>query len=118
MANKNPKKDYFVYFFEIDENVVIQDKHGSSNILIRNSNDIKMDSIVKLCESSLINYYKPKYNKEHVDTILEETNYVKKELTSNGYSEMITEVYLEGPFGKISTQSKKFKKYTEIKISL
>lgn len=118
MANKNPNKDYFVYFFEIDESSLTHNQHENTSVLIKDNNNIKMDSIVKLCESSLINYYKPKYNKEHVDTILEETGYVKKALTSNGYTEMITEVYLEGPFGKISTPSRKFQEYTKIKNSL
>ncbi|MNZ43372.1 hypothetical protein D3C78_609730 [compost metagenome] len=73
---------------------------------------------MRLCEASLINYYEPKYNDEYVGSNLSDAGIVKKWLTEKGYTELHTEIELEGIMGRLYTNKRPFKIRQEVRLSL
>ena len=117
MADKNEEKNYLVYFFEIDDNLLLERNFSNMQLKIKASNNIPKDAIVKLCEASLINHYKPKFNIGHSNSLVEESIIVKKWLKSNEYDGLLTEIELEGLMGRICTESQAFKKRHTIELN-
>lgn len=118
MAKRSEKKNYLVYFFEIDDHLLIENNFADLKMREQASNNIPKDAIVKLCEASLINHYKPRFNKDHTETLVEESEIVKKWLKSNDYNELFTEVELEGLMGRLCTESQPFNKRHAIQLTI
>lgn len=118
MASRKQEKSYIVYFFEINDTLLVQENFGRNLFLINGFNELPKDSIVRLCEASLINYYAPKYNDEYVGSNLKEVGLVNKWLKNNGYTELVTEIELDGVMGKLCTKNKPFQVRHEIKVTL
>ncbi|EKO3608556.1 hypothetical protein M3914_003354 [Vibrio metschnikovii] len=118
MAQKRDDEDYLVYFFEIADNEISRDHNGLINYVRRDRNNLPKDALVRLCEASLINFYKPEFNDEYVDTELANSGLYHKWLKGNGYTKVVTEVELEGLLGRLGTNHRSFSTRQEITIDL
>lgn len=118
MAGMSSEKNYLVYFFEIENNLFFEEKLGGLNVRLQAENNLPKDAITKLCEASLINYYKPRFNKEHTASLIGDSEIVKKWLKKNDYTELITEVELDGLMGRLCTKSQPYKRRHAINIML
>ena len=108
MANQNPNCDYLVYFFELDDSQIVKDKLQDVNILIRDDTYMDKKSIAQLCEASLINFYKPRHNRQHKHSDIKQADIVKSKLLAKGYNQISTEVELSGILGRLGTGTRPY----------
>jgi hypothetical protein len=109
-AKSDSEHEYLVYFFEIDESVISKNQLNNINFIVSTNNDLPSEQISLICEASLINFYKPEFNEDHKSVDLKKSKLLGKWLIENCYTELVTEVELEGMMGRLGTP---FRPYTE-----
>ncbi len=108
--NKSADFDYLVYVFNFDQvETLIKDVTNNDKIVLNYEAEYNVDNLVTNLEIAFISHYKPLLNIEYVDTIFEETDFVKKELINHGYTDLIIEMIInEGSLmGNIKTSKAK-----------
>lgn len=110
--------DYLAYFFVIDEAEIIRKNFGMLESFSRKRNKVEAGAIVQLCEASLINYFKPEFNKDIKNADLSKNKLVKFYLKEKGYSKIVTEVELDGVLGRLSTAERKQRSRHEFTLDL
>jgi len=115
------KEDYLVYFLQLDDSKInISNNDNLSTIHRDNDNKINLVDATKITEASLINYFikNKKFNKEMVNTDLSKWDFIKKKLTDKGYTDVVVELYLDGPFGNLGTIDTGYKAYHNIEYKI
>ncbi|XQU07843.1 hypothetical protein P4544_14835 [Halomonas sp. LY9] len=107
-SSENELYDYFAYFFVIDEAAIFRDNFSGVNIYYRNTSKLPKGAITEICESTLINHFKPKFNDSFVNSDVKKIGVIKKWLVNNGFNYVLTELELEGVMGRLETESKPY----------
>ena len=105
-SRHNEYYDYFAYFFVIDEASIY--KLNSNDLILRTGSGLPKGAITSICEATLINYFKPDFNKEFVNTDISNIKVVKDWLSAQEFDVIMTEVELEGLMGRLSTKHKPY----------
>ncbi|HAS8429849.1 TPA: hypothetical protein I7765_21485 [Vibrio vulnificus] len=107
-SENNENYDYFAYFFVIDEAEIVSRNFIGVNAHIRGSSNLPKGAITEIFESTLINYFKPKFNIEFVNSDVKNIGVVKKWLINKGFDYVLTELELDGIMGRLETESKPY----------
>ncbi|MBR7628976.1 hypothetical protein KAT72_08020 [Aeromonas popoffii] len=107
-SKNNEVYDYFAYFFVIDEAAIISRNFMGSNIHFRDSSDLPRGAITEICESTLINHFKPQFNHDFVNSDVKNIGVIKKWLINKGFDYVLTELELEGIMGRLETKTKPY----------
>ncbi|TMO57124.1 hypothetical protein [Pseudoalteromonas phenolica] len=118
LANQKGKYDHLVYFLEIEDNELSNYLVDNVRFFKRDFNNLPEDPIVKLCEASLINFYKPKFNEDHKCSDLAKSELVTKWLTKNSYNQLVTEIELDGLLGRIGSPVQPYQVRHEVRLEL
>ena len=118
LANQKGEYDHLVYFLEIEDNEFSNSLVNNVRFIKRDINHLPEDPIVKICEASLINFYKPKFNEDHKHSDLANSELVSKWLTKNGYNQLVTEVELDGILGRVGSPVQPYQVRHEVNIEL
>ena len=110
LSKKDPHSDYLVYFFTIDDDDVKQIKRPGLNVLHRDYTHLKTKAVAELCEAALVNYFKPVLNDKLKESELSDLKVVKNNLLGKGYTSLVAEVELEGLFGRLASDKRKYNK--------
>lgn len=108
--NPDADFDYLVYVFNFDKVETSFENITDNDILVLNyKSEYDLEKLVKNLEIAFISHYKPLLNKDYVDTVFEETDFVKKELVELGYSNLMIEMVIneDSLMGKIKTPNAK-----------
>ncbi|MFM5331736.1 hypothetical protein ACET9Z_04890 [Aeromonas veronii] len=107
-SKNNEIYDYFAYFFVIDEAEIINRNIMGSNVYFRDASDLPRGAITEICESTLINHFKPDFNREFVNSDVKNIGVIKKWLVNKGFDYVLTELILEGIMGRLETKTKPY----------
>jgi hypothetical protein len=108
--NPDADFDYLVYVFNFDKVETSFENITDNDILVLNyKSEYDLEKLVKNLEIAFISHYKPLLNKDYIDTVFEETDFVKKELVELGYSNLMIEMVIneDSLMGKIKTPNAK-----------
>ncbi|EOV9409929.1 hypothetical protein ACN5W3_004377 [Vibrio parahaemolyticus] len=114
----NEYYDYFAYFFVIDEASIYKLNSDGNDLMLRTGSGLPKGAITSICEATLINYFKPDFNKEFVNTDISTIKVVKDWLSTKGFNAILTEVELEGLMGRLGTKHKPYMLRHEFEGSL
>lgn len=108
--NPDADFDYLVYVFNFDKVETSFENITDNDILVlNNKSEYNLEKLVENLEIAFISHYKPLLNKDYVDTIFEETDFVKKKLVELGYTNLTIEMIIneDSLMGKIKTPKAK-----------
>ncbi|MFG7352623.1 hypothetical protein ACGMNB_16780 [Shewanella oncorhynchi] len=117
-SRHNEHYDYFAYFFVINEALIYKLNSNSNDLMLRTSSFLPKGAITSICEATLINYFKPDFNKEFVNTDIRNVKVIKNWLVAKGFNSIMTEVELEGLMGRLGTKQKPYLPRHEFESSL
>ncbi|MEC4728931.1 hypothetical protein HWQ46_25795 [Shewanella sp. D64] len=117
-SKHNEHFDYFAYFFVIDEATIYKLNANKNHLVLRTWSKLPNGVITSICEATLINYFKPDFNKEFVNTDILNVKVVKDWLVAKGFDAIMTEVELEGLMGQLGTKLKPYSGRHVFEISI
>lgn len=112
------KEDFLVYFLQLDDSKINLSNNNSLTVIHRDNDDnnISLEDATKITEATFINHFikVKKFNKEMVNIDLSKWDFIKNKLVSNGYTDVVVELYLDGVFGKLGTVDTGYVDYHKI----
>ncbi len=115
-----PQDDLIVYFLELDKSFIKITQNNNTTLLHRDESELSIKDATKATESALITYFirKKLFNIEHVGGDIKTTKVVCDVLRPAGYNKIAVELYLDGLFGMLGSESVKSSGYHKIEYEL
>lgn len=119
---KNPEVnyDYLVYVFNFNKcETIILDINDQECSVVNYESTYNLKKLVDNIEVAFISHYKPLLNEKHINTIFDNTDFVKKELMEFGYTRLMLEMVIneDSSMGNIKTPKAK-SQTVDINLSL
>lgn len=105
LSEKRPDEDIFVYFAELDGDIIRQHTVHPLNLtfVLRDTHRLDRRAETLATEMALINHFKPIYNDRHVTRHIKNSKLIRERLMKRGYTDVNVEVILEGSMGKLGS---------------
>lgn len=118
--NRNETEELLVYFLEIDKSSINDEKFNDFRMIMRDESELSIEDATVATEAALINYFvkEKKFNDQHVGSDITKSNTTINKVRLNGYTELIVECDLEGPFGILGTGPTGFKRRHSVQYKL
>ncbi len=118
--HRDDSEELLVYFLEIDKSTISDQSFGGLRVIARDESELTVEDATVATEAALINYFisEKKFNDHHVGSDITKSDTIINRVKTRGYTDLIVECDLEGPFGTIGTKSSGFNSRHSIQYSL
>ena len=117
LAELEDKEDVYLYLF----NIKVSRTLWNSDRFLYDSKDLAIitdEGLINLTEMALINYFKPKYNSNFVNSKIPINKQVDELLKVNGYTRLNAEISFDSPFWRFGSSVVKPKQHHMIVYKL
>lgn len=112
--------ELFVYFIEINKSSIAEDTLRDVRLIARDESELSIQDVTVATEAALINYFikEKKFNDHHVGSDITKSSTIVDRVKTRGYTDLVVECELDGPFGVLGTNSTGYKSrhFVEFKL--
>lgn len=118
--HRDESEELLVYFIEIDKSTILDQDLNGLRVISRDESELTVEDATVATEAAFINYFvkAKRFNDQHVGSDITKSDTIINKVKSRGYSELVVECELDGPFGVIGTQSSGFNRRHAIQFKL
>lgn len=118
--HKDESEELLVYFLEIDKSSIVDHSVNGFRMIARDESELSIEDATVATEAALINYFvkEKKFNDQHVGSDITKSETIIKRVKSRGYTDLVVECDLEGPFGVLGTKSSGFSRRHSVEYKL
>lgn len=118
--NRDETEELLVYFLEIDKSTILDQNLKGLRVIARDESELTVEDATVATEAAFINYFvkEKKFNDQHVGSDIAKSDTIINRVKSRGYTDLVVECELEGPFGVIGTHSSGFNRRHSVQYKL
>lgn len=118
--HRDETEELLVYFLEIDKSSINDESYNGFRIIMRDESELSIEDATVATEAALINYFvkEKKFNGQHVGSDITKSDTIINKVRSHGYTDLVVECKLEGPFGVLGTEPTGFKRRHSVQYKL
>ena len=118
--HRDETEELLVYFLEIGKSSIVDENFNGFRVIARDESELSIEDATVATEAALINYFvkEKKFNDQHVGSDIAKTDSIINRVKSRGYTDLVVECELEGPFGVLGTQHTGFNRRHSVQYKL
>jgi hypothetical protein len=118
--HRDETEELLVYFLEIDKSSIFNESINGFRMIAREESELSVEDATVATEAALINYFvkEKKFNGQHVGSDIAKSDTIINRVKSRGYTDLVVECELNGPFGILGTQATGFKRRHSVRHRL
>lgn len=118
--HRDETQELLVYFLEIDKSSISDDAIGGLRIIVRDESELSVEDATIATEAAFINHFirEKRFNRQHVGSDITKSDAIVDRVKARGYTDLVVELEIEGPFGTLGTSATGFKGRHKIEYKL